>query len=316
MLSRLYEERAIRLQRQGRFGLLSPALGQEAAIIGSAMALDVNRDWVVPQYREAMAMVHHGVPLEIMCAQYLGKVDGARFPAGVNVLPTQVSIAAQLPHACGLAWGLRMRHADAVVLVYFGDGGSSEGDFHESLNLAGVKRLPVVFLLQNNQWAISTPRRLQSAAESLAIRAEGYGFPGVQVDGNDVASVYECTVAAVRRAREDRGPTLIEAVTYRLGFHNTTDDPSRYRTRSDEEAAKKRDPIDRVTRYLTSIGQWNEGQQREMVSGLRAEIDAALFSARSLPDPTPEQLFDNSYTLLPPRVQRQRESALLDSMDS
>src|SRR5438874_6070121 len=215
MKSRLYDQRVIALQRQGQFGVFSPGMGQEASIIGSAMAVDPARDWMVPQYRELMATVHHGLPLEVITAQYLGKIAPGRIPDGVRVLPTQVSIAAQLPQATGLAWGLRLRGEDSVVITYIGDGGSSEGDFHEALNLAGVVKAPIVFFLQNNQWAISTPRRLQSAAPSFSVRAAGYGFPGVEVDGNDVLAVYDATVQAVERARSGEGPTLIEAVTYR-----------------------------------------------------------------------------------------------------
>src|SRR5204863_299684 len=174
----------IALQRQGQFGVFSPGTGQEASIIGSAMAVDPSRDWMVPQYRELMATVHHGLPLEVISAQYLGKIAPARIPDGVKVLPTQVSIAAQLPHATGLAWGLRLRGEDSVVIAYIGEGGSSEGDFHEALNLAGVVHAPIVFFLQNNQWAISTSRRVQSATQSFALRAAGYGFEGVEVDGN------------------------------------------------------------------------------------------------------------------------------------
>src|SRR4029077_5048591 len=170
MKSRLYDSRVIGLQRQGQFGVYSPGTGQEASIIGSAMAVDPARDWMVPQYRELMATVPHGLPLEVIPAQSLGKIGAARIPDGVNVLPTQVSIAAQLPQATGLAWGLKLRGEDSVVLTYIGEGGSSEGDFHEALNLAGTKKAPIVFFLSNNQWAISTSRKVQSATPSFALR--------------------------------------------------------------------------------------------------------------------------------------------------
>src|SRR5947199_5630073 len=229
LLSRLYDERVIGLQRQGQFGVFSPGLGQEASIVGSAMALDPERDWIVPQYRELLAVVHHGYPLEMITATYMGKTtEATRIPEGVNVLPTQVALAAQLPQAVGLAWGLKLQGKDAVVMAYIGDGGSSEGDFHEALNLAGVQKVPIVFFMQNNQWAISTPRSLQSATPSFSLRAAGYGFPGVEVDGNDIFAVYQAAVEAVRRARAGDGPTLIESGTYRMGFHNTIDNPSRY----------------------------------------------------------------------------------------
>src|SRR5919202_484459 len=244
MLSRAYDEKVIGLQRQGRFGVYSPGLGQEASIVGSSMALDPARDWIVPQYRELVAVVRHGYPLELITATFMGKTTPETgIPEGVKVLPTQVALAAQLPHAAGLAWGLKLQGKDSVVMAYFGDGGSSEGDFHEAMNLAGVQRAPIVFFMQNNQWAISTPRRLQSAAPSFSLRAAGYGFAGVEVDGNDVLAVYDAAVEAVERARSGEGPTLVEAVTYRMSFHNTTDNPKLYLDQQEYDEARKRDPL-------------------------------------------------------------------------
>jgi pyruvate dehydrogenase E1 component alpha subunit len=308
--SRLYDHRVIALQRQGRFGVYSPGTGQEASIIGSAMALDAARDWIVPQYRELMATVYHGLPLEVISAQYLGKIGPARIPDHVRVLPSQVSIAAHLPHAVGLAWGLRIQGTNAVVLAYIGEGGSSEGDFHESLNLAGVTRAPVIFFLQNNQWAISTSRRVQSATSSFALRAAGYGFEGFEVDGNDVMAVHEVVVAAVDRARKGAGPTLIEAVTYRMGFHNTTDNPSRYQDPEEHRKAGQRDPIQRVQKYLTSMGMWDDSRQAQLVNEVQSEIDTALEVAQGMPEPGPQDLFDNIYERPPARVLRQHAEFL------
>lgn len=308
--SRLYDQRVIALQRQGQFGVYSPAIGQEASIVGSALALDPARDWIVPQYRELMATVHHGLPLEVITAQYIGKIAPARIPDGVNVLPTQVSIAAQLPQATGLAWGLKLRGKDAVVMAYIGDGGSSEGDFHEALNLAGVVNAPIVFFLQNNQWAISTSRRVQSATRSFALRAAGYGFEGVEVDGNDVMAVYEVTCDAVERARSGGGPTLIEAVTYRMSFHNTTDNPSRYEDPKEHEEARSRDPIDRVQRYLAGLGLWDAKREEELTAQVREEIEHALELAYAAEAPKPADVFANVYAAEPSRVTRQRSELL------
>ncbi len=310
MKSRLYDNRVITLQRQGQFGVYSPGMGQEASIVGSAMALDPARDWLVPQYRELMASVHHGLPLEVISAQYLGKIAPARIPDGVRVLPTQVSIAAQLPHATGLAWGLRLRGEDAVVLAYIGEGGSSEGDFHEALNLAGVTNAPVVFFMQNNQWAISTSRRVQSATASFALRAAGYGFEGVEVDGNDVMAVYDVAVAAVERARRGDGPTLIEAVTYRMSFHNTTDNPSRYEDPKEHEEARRRDPIERVQKYLAGLGLWDAKREANLTDELQSEIDSALAAAAAAPVAGPQDLFENVYEHPPQRVLQQRAEML------
>ena len=315
MKSRLYDQRVIALQRQGQFGVFSPGTGQEASIIGSAMAVDPSRDWMVPQYRELMATVHHGLPLEVITAQYLGKIAPGRIPDGVRVLPTQVSIAAQLPQATGLAWGLRLRGEDSVVIAYIGDGGSSEGDFHEALNLAGVVKAPIVFFLQNNQWAISTSRRVQSATTSFALRAAGYGFEGVEVDGNDVMAVYDAACEAVERARNGKGPSLIEAVTYRMSFHNTTDNPSRYQDPKEFEEARTRDPIERVQRYLAGLGMWDAKREAEWVGELRQENEKALTHAAGAAAPRPEDVFANVYKDPPPRVLRQR-AELVDGSGS
>jgi pyruvate dehydrogenase E1 component alpha subunit len=306
MKSRFYDQRVIALQRQGQFGVFSPGMGQEASIVGSAMAVDPARDWMVPQYRELMATVHHGLPLEVITAQYLGKIAPARIPDGVRVLPTQVSIAAQLPQATGLAWGLRLRGQDSVVIAYIGDGGSSEGDFHEALNLAGVVKAPIVFFLQNNQWAISTSRRVQSATKSFALRAAGYGFEGFEVDGNDVMAVYEVACEAVDRARSGGGPSLIEAVTYRMSFHNTTDNPSRYQDPKEFEEARTRDPIERVQRYLATLGLWDPQREAAWTEEIREENEQALKHAMGAAAPRPEDVFANVYQDPPRRVLRQR----------
>src|ERR1700716_596484 len=195
--SRRLDERAFNLQRQGRLGTFSPVHGQEASVLGSSLALDPARDWVVPQYRELPAMLRQGYTLERFFLYVMGNPEGNEMSAGVNLLPFQISLATQLPHAVGLAWGLRHQGRDGVVCVYFGDGGSSEGDFHEACNLAGVRRAPVVFFLQNNGWAISTPVSKQTAAPSFAARAAGYGFPGELIDGNDLFAVYEAASRAV-----------------------------------------------------------------------------------------------------------------------
>jgi len=314
LMSRVYDERATALQRQGKYGVFSPALGQEASVVGSAMALDPARDWIVPQYRELMAIVRHGYPLERIAANGMGRIsDASRIPDGVNVLPNQVALAAQLQHATGLAWGLKLQKKDSVVMTYIGDGGSSEGDFHEALNLAGVMRAPVVFFLQNNQWAISTPRRRQSGTPSFALRAAGYGFPGGEVDGKDVLAVYEVAADAVQRARAGDGPTLIESHTYRMSFHNTTDNPSLYEDPKERDEAARRDPIERVIKHLTGRGLWSEERDRETRASVRAEVDAALERAATFPPATPSQVFEHVYAELPERVRRQRAELLGES---
>jgi pyruvate dehydrogenase E1 component alpha subunit len=306
LLGRAFDRKAFSLQRQGRFGTYSPVEGQEASIVGSAAALDPARDWVVPQYRELPALLRQGLPLSRYVLYQIGHPDGGYIPEGVNVLPIQISLAAQLPHAVGLAWGLRRQGSDAVVIVYIGDGASSEGDFHEACNLAGVVSAPVIFLLQNNGWAISTPRERQSAAASLASRAIGYGFPGALVDGNDLLAVHATVAGAVERARAGEGPTLVETLTYRIGAHNTSDDPTRYTDPAVLDAWRERDPIIRVQRYLTARGRWDDETAERVASEIDAEIAAALEEAWSQRQAHVGDLLDHVFAADTPRLAEQR----------
>jgi pyruvate dehydrogenase E1 component alpha subunit len=310
LLSRQVDERAFSLQRQGRLGTFSQASGQEAAVVGSAMALDPARDWVVPQYRELAALVRQGYPLVQWFLYFKGDPRGNGIPPGVNLLPFQISLAAQIPQAVGLGWGLRHQGGDGVALTYFGDGASSEGDAHEAMNLAGVRRAPVVFFLQNNGWAISTPVRKQTATPSFALRAPGYGFPGVLVDGNDLLAVHEATRWAVQRARAGEGPTLIEARTYRLGAHNTADDPTRYVPPEELEERRALEPLARVRALLRARGLLDEAAETALREELAEEVNAAFAEAEALVEQGggAAGLFDHVYDNAPQRVDDQREA--------
>ena len=307
LLSRRVDERAFNLQRQGRLGVFSPVNGQEASVIGSAFALDPTRDWVVPQYRELPAMLHHGYSLERFLLYCMGNPEGNRMPDGVNLLPIQISLATQLPHAVGLAWGLRHQGRDGVVCVYFGDGASSEGDFHEACNLAGVQRAPVIFLLQNNRWAISTPVSKQTAG-SFAPRAAGYGFPGELVDGNDFFAVYEATARAVARARTGEGPTLIESRTYRMGPHNTADDPTRYVDPAELEVHRALDPVVRLRGFLLDADLLSDELEQRMRAEIEEELAAAVAAAEARGAGRSEQIFDHVYADPPLRFLDQRRA--------
>ena len=313
LLSRAVDERLIKLQRMGRVGVYGPVHGQEAAVIGSAMALDPQRDWMVPASREHPAMIRHGLPLTNMFATYMGNFNAAAIPEGVRLLPRQQSIGAQLPHAAGLAWALKLRRAGGVVAVYFGEGASSEGDFHEASNLAGVMRVPLVMLLINNHYAITTPVSSQTAASDLARRADGYGFPGFLVDGNDLLDVYATTAAAVVRALAGGGPTLIECRTYRIGFHNTSDNPKEYRQQNEVAEAERRDPIERVRRFAAREGYWSAAREAAVLDEIRAEIDTAQRQVEQLERPGPAAIFDHVYETLPPRLVQQRAEAIDDA---
>jgi len=313
LLSRAIDDRLIKLQRMGRVGVYGPVHGQEAAVIGSAMALDPGRDWIVPASREHPAMLRHGLPLKNMFATYMGNFDAAAVPDGVRLLPRQQSIGSQLPHAAGLAWALKLRGIGGVVAVYFGEGASSEGDFHEASNLAGVMRVPLVMLLINNHYAISTPVHRQTAAPQLAARAEGYGFPGFVVDGNDLFAVYSTTVEAVKRALSGSGPTLIECRTYRMGFHNTSDNPKEYRDQAELDDAEQRDPIERVRRFATREGIWSAAQETAALEEIRSEIEIAQHEVEELPKPGAAAIFEHVYETLSPRLRQQRAEALDDA---
>jgi pyruvate dehydrogenase E1 component alpha subunit len=307
--SRVLDERFVSLQRQGRIGTYSPVNGEEAAVIGSAWALDPARDWVVPYYRELPAMLRMGYTLERALRYLKGLPGGNHMAPGVNLLPHQIGLAAQLPQAVGLAWGLRHQGADGVVLTYFGDGASSEGDAHEALNLAGVRRAPVVFVLKNNGWAISTPVERQTAAETFAARAEGYGMPGEVVDGNDLFAVHDACRRAVERARAGEGPTLIEARTHRMGPHNTADDPTRYVGAAWLDERRALDPLARVRAHLEERGLVSPEEEAALIERFRAEVDAAVETVEALPAPPVDALFEHAYARPPARVAAQRAAA-------
>jgi pyruvate dehydrogenase E1 component alpha subunit len=310
LLSRALDELAVKLQRLKRIGLYAPVHGQEASVVGSALALDPGRDWMVPAAREQIAMVRHGLPLLNLLAGYMGRLDAAGIPEGIRLLPRQQAIAAQLPHAAGIAWALRLRRERAAVLAYCGDGASSEGDFHESLNLAGVLRAPLVVVLINNRYAISTPITKQTAAPDLSLRALGYGFPGIAVDGNDVLAVHRVTREAVQRALDGGGPTLIECRTYRMSFHNTSDNPREYRGDDEVEAARRLDPIERLRRHVVRAGLLSETEVTAMAGELERELREALGQVSALPRPDQGSIFLHAYATPSPRLrQQQREQS-------
>jgi pyruvate dehydrogenase E1 component alpha subunit len=312
--ARIYDRKGSALQRQGRLATYAPFEGQEAAQIGSAAALRVD-DWMAATYRDAAAMWFHGYPWTLLLLGRMGDERGGSPPPDVNILPPSITVGAHMLHAVGLAWAERHQGRDRIAAAYFGDGATSEGDFHEAMNFAGVYSLPVVFVCQNNHYAISLRRDRQTAGPTIAGKAEGYGVAGVLVDGNDVLAVHAVTRDAVERARAGRGATLIEALTYRLGPHTTADDPSRYRDEAEVEEWRRRDPLDRVRRYLDREGSWSEDWQRVIEAEEAAAIEAAVEEAEALPVQTAEELFGAMYEELTPPLRRQR-SSLLESLQS
>jgi len=306
-LGRHLDAKAISLQRRGKLGTFAPMSGQEAATVGSIFAMDPVTDWVVPQYREQLAMLHSGLTISTYLLQRQGNPVGSALPTATRLFPQQVALAAHLPHAVGAAWGSRLRGEQSAAICYFGDGASSEGDFHEACNLAGVLKVPVIFLCQNNQWAISTPFSRQTAASSIADRAPGYGIAGERVDGNDVLAMYAATARARARGLAGDGPTLIEAVTYRLGAHTTADDPTRYVDSAAAEAWKTRDPLLRYGSWLRATGRWDDDAEAECDAWCTAQIDAGVEGLNSAGDVDPHDLFRNLYAEEPVTLARQRK---------
>ena len=257
------DQEALNLQRQGQLGLWGQFLGQEAIHVGATLALR-ETDWIFPSYREFGMAMCRGVDPAEMLTLFKGLTHGAWDPKRFRFAPLAIPVATQIPHAVGFAMGCRFRKSDEAVLVTFGDGATSEGDWHEAMNFAGVFRSPVVFLCQNNAWAISVPLSRQTAGP-IAERAQGYGFPGIRIDGNDILAVYAATKAAADRARAGEGPYLIEAVTYRMGAHTSSDDPTRYRQAADVEAWSAKDPIARYKAWLTSKGLLDGAAERAII---------------------------------------------------
>jgi pyruvate dehydrogenase E1 component alpha subunit len=315
LLGRRFDERCVNLQRRGLMVTLAPGIGQEACCVGSVMALDRERDWFVPQYREPAAQLAYGLSLARAFLWHMGSPLGFCIPRGVRMLPFQAAVAGQIPHAVGLAWGLRLQGLDGVVTVHFGEGATSNGDFHEAANLAGVHRAPVIFFCQNNQWAISTPRELQTAAPTIAQKAIAYGFPGVLVDGNDLFAVHQVMREAVDRARRGEGPTLIEGVTYRLGMHTTADDGSRCEPPGLRDAWRPKDPLLRLQRYLAARGLWDEAAGARLDGEVAAELDAAWAEAQAEPPSRVEESLGHVFAEMPARLREQR-AALEDERDA
>jgi pyruvate dehydrogenase E1 component alpha subunit len=306
LLARRFDERMLRLQRQGRIGTFGPIRGHEAAVLGSVYALRAT-DWMVPYYREWPAYMWRGWPLENLILYYAGYAEGMRVPDGRRDLPLCIPIASQVPHAVGLACASRSKGEDSVTLVYFGDGASSHGDCQEAMNFAGVFQAPLVFLCLNNQWAISLPRARQSHARTLAQKAVAYGFPGIQVDGNDVLASFVATREAVERARRGEGPTLIEALTYRLSLHTTADDPTKYRDEAEVKAWEAREPLPRFRRYLEGKGVLDAAGEAALEAEVDAEIRTAVERAEARMQANLIDAFEHVYAEPTDELRRQRE---------
>jgi len=312
VLARVADERACKLQREGRLRTYASLRGQEAAQVGSAFALRPS-DWMFPSYREAAVFIVRGLPLRMIYQYWSGDERGSQIPANQNDVPVSIPVATQLPIAVGAAWAAKANGDPIAVLTYFGDGATSKGDFHEALNIAGSFSLPIVFLCQNNQWAISVPLKRQTGAQSLAQKAIAYGFTGIQADGNDVFGVYKAATEALEKARGGRGPTLIECVTYRMGDHTTADDASRYRSEEEVQRWEKYDPIERLRKYMAMRNLWDEAYEKKVMAEARKRVNEAVREEEAIATPDPRDIFRYTFRDMPPELATQMDALLEDS---
>jgi pyruvate dehydrogenase E1 component alpha subunit/2-oxoisovalerate dehydrogenase E1 component alpha subunit len=310
VFQRMIDERMMNLQRQGRIGFYGATTGEEATPIASAAALEPS-DWIFPALRQGGTLLYRGYPLKKWLGNLFGTLDdpakGRSMPCHYsdrdhNVVSWSSCIGTQLPHAVGMAHAAKIRGDKTIAAAYLGDGATSEGDSHISLNWAAVYKLPIVFICQNNQWAISVPTSMQTASETYAIKARAYGLPGYRVDGNDALAVYHATKLAVDRARGGGGPTLIEAVTYRMLGHSTSDDPTRYRDAGDVETWKRRDPIVRFRTYLEWKGVYDASWEKRERAAIEAELDEAIKEGEAAELPVFESMIEDVYEAPTPQL--------------
>ncbi len=314
LTQRVMDDKMLLVQRQGRVGFYGPIRGQEAGVMGSAFALK-KQDWIFSALREAGgAALMRGMPMAKLLAENfatsISPQKGRQMPCHyswepANVVAWSSVIATQIPHAVGAAMAMKYRGDDAVAIGYMGDGATSEGDFHVAMNFAGVYQAPVVLFCQNNQWAISVPVEQQTASETIAMKAQAYGFEGHRVDGNDVLAVYDATKRAADKARKGGGPTFIESLTYRMGPHSSSDDPNKYRDETITEAWAKKDPVDRYRKFLVETGRWDETKEQELRDELDGIVADAIKEAEEAGEPELETLVTDVYAEVPPRLRRQ-----------
>lgn len=308
-LTRVFDAKAIALQRTGQLGTFASSLGQEAVGVGVASAMR-SEDVLLPSYREHGAQFLRGVSMVESLLYWSGDERGSNFARARHDFPNCVPIGTQAHHAAGVAYAFKLRREPRAAVCLIGDGGTSRGDFYEGMNFAGVNRLPVVFVINNNQWAISVPRARQSAAQTLAQKAIAAGIEGIQVDGNDVIAVRHVASQAIERARSGSGPSVVEAITYRLGDHTTADDATRYRNAETVAAQWKREPIARLRHYLNAIGQWDREKEDQLMRDCTAQVNAAVDAYLATPMPSVEAMFEHLYETLPEALLDQRAEAV------
>jgi pyruvate dehydrogenase E1 component alpha subunit len=318
LLARILDEKMIALQRQGRMGTYVSSAGQEGLQVGSMLALNES-DWVFPMYRDLGMAIQRHVPLEILLNKFFGNGEdetlGRDLPNAFGwkkyrMFNLAAPIASQLPIAVGFAMAAKYRGEKEVTLTSFGDGATSSGEFHVSMNFAGVYKAPTIFVCENNQYAISVPVSKQTASQSIAVKARAYGMDGIRVDGNDLPAVYLATKEAAEKARRGAGPTLIEGVTYRLGAHSTSDDWKKYRSTDEVEEWKKKDPITRLRIFLEHQSLWNSDQESKFRKEIETKLTEQIARAEKVPPPPVESMFADVYSKLTPNLESQEKEEL------
>ncbi len=304
LFARTADKMIISYQRQGRIYTYPPNYGQEA-ISGAVARIMRDEDWLVPAFREMGAYLAKGASLKEIFLYFMGYEDGVKFENANNFLPYAVPIASQLVHAAGIGYAINYRKTDQVVFTFVGDGGTSEGDFHEALNFAGVWKAPVIFIVQNNQYGISTPFKVQTASDGIAIKSYAYGIKGIQVDGNDFFAMYKAVKESVYHAKAGLGPVLIEAVTYRKGAHTTSDDPTKYRSKEEEDSWEEKDPLKRLKAYLVSKKLFDDKEEEKLVEEYKKEIDRQFIEAENYGDVSLEDVFKYTYADMPADMKEQ-----------
>lgn len=309
LLSRRFDERLLSLQRQGRIGTFAPIKGQEAAQLGAVAVLE-EQDWLFPSFREMAAELWRGKDLENVLLVYAGYNEGGFIPEGQRNFPVCIPVGTQLPYAAGMMYAAKYRRTNEIGMAFFGDGATSEGDFHEAMNFAGVFKIPLVFVCQNNQWAISIPREKQTKSKTLAQKALAYGIPGIQVDGNDILAVYAAAKEAAQRARSGEGPSMIECLTYRMSVHTTADDPRKYRTEDEEQQWMEKDPLDRFQKYLENSNLLSKEEIGSLEEEVESEIKGLIRSWEKQQENAgdPIDMFDHVFETLPAYLEEQKES--------
>ena len=290
VLVRVFDQKAFNMQRQGRLGTYIQFKGQEACQVGSALALK-DEDFIFPMYRNSALLIARKHPIAQVLQYWSGDERGSKSPPHVNNFPIAIPVGTQVPHAVGAALAAKILAKKQVSIVYFGEGATSKGDFHEAMNFAGIYNVPVVFICENNQYAISVPRKKQTHAETIAQKAIAYGFDSIQIDGMDIFAVYKTIKEAVDNARNGKGPTLIECFAYRMCDHSTSDDASRYRPKEELEEWAKKEPIGRLEKYMRKKGLLDDSYKEKVLKQAQETIEKAVTEFEKLPPPEPKDIF-------------------------